>query len=95
MTTRAHKGRGAVSAPLGRFEKRPVELDPDAAHEKAAQAPQTVLRAMRAGQVISTNSSPDIPFDRSINPSRAASTVAFIAMRDLATATWIFRPVSI
>jgi DNA repair photolyase len=68
MTTRAHKGRGAVSAPLGRFERRPVELDPDAAHEKAAQAPQTVLRAMQAGQVISTNSSPDIPFDRSINP---------------------------
>lgn len=68
MTTRAHKGRGAVSAPLGRFEQRPVELDPEAAHEKAAQAPQTTLRAMKAGQIISTNSSPDVPFDRSINP---------------------------
>jgi DNA repair photolyase len=68
MTTRAHKGRGAVSTPLGRFEQRPVELDPAAAHEKAQQAPQTSLRAMQAGQIISSNSSPDVPFDRSINP---------------------------
>lgn len=68
MTTRAHKGRGAVSAPPGRFERQPVELDPEAAHENAAQTPQTILRAMQAGQVISTNSSPDVPFDRSINP---------------------------
>jgi DNA repair photolyase len=68
MTIRAHKGRGAVSAPLGRFERRPVELDPEAAHETAGQVPQTVLRAVQAGQIISTNNSPDIPFDRSINP---------------------------
>lgn len=68
MTTKAHKGRGAVSAPLGRFEHRPVELDPEAAHEKAEQTPETTLHAMRAGRVISTNDSPDVPFDQSINP---------------------------
>jgi DNA repair photolyase len=68
MTTHVHKGRGAVSAPLGRFDQRPVELEPEAAHEKAGQIPQTVLRAMRAGQIISSNNSPDVPFDRSINP---------------------------
>jgi DNA repair photolyase len=68
MTARAHKGRGAVSAPVGRFEQRPVELDAEAAHEKAEQAPQTILRAMQAGRVISTNNSPDVPFDQSINP---------------------------
>jgi len=68
MTSHAHKGRGAVSAPLGRFEQRPVELDAEAAHKKAQQAPRTTLRAMQAGRVISTNNSPDIPFDQSINP---------------------------
>lgn len=68
MTVRAHKGRGAVSAPLGRFERRPVELDAQAAREKAEQVPQTTLRAMQAGRVISSNNSPDVPFDQSINP---------------------------
>jgi len=68
MTSRAHKGRGAVSAPLGRFERRPVELDEEAAFEKAEQAPETHLHAMQAGRVISTNNSPDVPFDQSINP---------------------------
>jgi len=68
MTSHAHKGRGAVSAPLGRFEQRPVELDAEAAHKEAQQAPQTMLRAMQAGRVISTNNSPDVPFDQSINP---------------------------
>ena len=68
MTSHAHKGRGAVSAPLGRFEQRPVELDAEAAHKKSQETQQTVLRAMQAGRVISTNNSPDIPFDQSINP---------------------------
>jgi len=68
MTARAHKGRGAVSAPVGRFEQRPVELDAEAAHERAEQAQQTNLRAMQAGRVISTNNSPDVPFNQSINP---------------------------
>lgn len=68
MTSHAHKGRGAVSAPLGRFDRRPIQLDADVAHEKAEQTPQTELRAMQAGRIISTNNSPDIPFDQSINP---------------------------
>ena len=68
MTTRVHKGRGAVSAPAGRFEKRGIELDAEAAFEFAQQAPQTRLQAMRAGRIISTNNSPDVPFDQSINP---------------------------
>ena len=68
MTARAHKGRGATSAPDGRFEQRPVELDADVAHEEAQQVPETVVRSMPAGRIISTNNSPDIPFDQSINP---------------------------
>ena len=68
VTTRAHKGRGAVSAPAGRFEQRPVELDADVAFEQSQQAPETIVRSMPANSIISTNNSPDIPFDQSINP---------------------------
>ncbi len=65
---RHHKGRGAVSELDGRFVTRPVELDPEEAHARTEQAPETQLTAMRAGRIIATNSSPDIPFNRSINP---------------------------
>ena len=68
MPIRHHKGRGAVSDREGRFATRPVELDPEEAHERNQAAPATELRAMRAGRIIATNSSPDVPFDRSINP---------------------------
>jgi DNA repair photolyase len=68
MTSHAHKGRGAVNRPAGRFEQTLVKLDADADHERAARAPETVLRATMAGRIISKNSSPDIPFDQSINP---------------------------
>lgn len=68
MVSRAHKGRGAVTRPAGRFEQTLVELDAEAAHEHAEQAPETVLRATTAGRIISTNQSPDVPFDQSINP---------------------------
>ena len=62
------KGRGAVSARDGRFETRPVELDPDEEFERSRSRPATSLRSMRCGRIIATNSSPDVPFDRSINP---------------------------
>ena len=68
MTSHAHKGRGAVSRPAGRFEKTLVSFDDDINHERATRAPETVLRATMAGRIISTNNSPDIPFDQSINP---------------------------
>ncbi|MEL7185076.1 MAG: PA0069 family radical SAM protein [Pseudomonadota bacterium] len=68
MAHPAHKGRGALSAPQGRFATEATEYDDAEAHERATVAPQTELTAMRAGRIISSNSSPDIPFDRSINP---------------------------
>lgn len=63
-----HKGRGAISAPDGRFNTRPVDYDDAEAHERAQQSPATRIRSMPAGKIISTNNSPDVPFDRSINP---------------------------
>jgi DNA repair photolyase len=68
MPARHHKGRGAVSDREGRFAARPVDFDAGEAHERSLHAPDTQLRAMRSQRIIATNSSPDVPFDRSINP---------------------------
>ena len=68
MPPTVHKGRGAVSRRDGRFETRPLELDEEEAARRAGQVPDTVLTAMTAGRIISHNTSPDVPFDRSINP---------------------------
>lgn len=68
MPVRSHKGRGAVSDRDGRFVTRPVVFDAEEAHARAQMAPATRLTAMRAGRIIATNASPDVPFDRSINP---------------------------
>ena len=68
MPSATFKGRGAVSSPDNRFSSRPVELDDAEAAERARQAPATILTATSAGRIISTNDSPDVPFDRSINP---------------------------
>ncbi|HSM30917.1 MAG TPA: PA0069 family radical SAM protein [Woeseiaceae bacterium] len=68
MPARHHKGRGAVSDREGRFAARPVEFDAGEAWERSLRAPDTRLRAMRSRRIISTNTSPDVPFDRSINP---------------------------
>ena len=62
------KGRGAVSRREGRFDARPVAYTDEEAARREAAAPETVLAAMQAGTIISRNSSPDVPFDRSINP---------------------------
>ena len=68
MSLTHHKGRGAISSRPGRFETRSVEPTPEAEAEHSSSAPQTVLRPVRARRIISRNASPDIPFDRSINP---------------------------
>ena len=65
MTSRSVKNRGISGRPAGRFATRVVNadagLDPDA-------PPQTTLTPMRARDILTRNQSPDIPFDRSINP---------------------------
>ncbi|MDH4046937.1 MAG: PA0069 family radical SAM protein [Gammaproteobacteria bacterium] len=66
MPVSAYKGRGAVSRLAGRFDRRPAELLDEFAAE--LPAPETEYRAMTAKSIISSNRSPDVPFDRSINP---------------------------
>jgi len=73
---RARKGRGALSNRTGRFEPAATvafddgweSLAADAADD--APAPRTILHPDRARRIIARNDSPDVPFDRSINPYR-------------------------
>ncbi|MFW5969312.1 MAG: PA0069 family radical SAM protein [Halofilum sp. (in: g-proteobacteria)] len=67
-----HKGRGALSAPAGRFESVFTEaLDDGWGNlEEPVPAPETTIGVDRARRVIAWNESPDVPFDRSINPWR-------------------------
>jgi len=62
------KGRGAVSSPDSRFASVSVALNADEGWERAQIAPETVLKAMPTGRIVSENRSPDVPFNRSINP---------------------------
>ncbi|OFZ72180.1 MAG: DNA repair photolyase [Betaproteobacteria bacterium RBG_16_64_9] len=60
------KGRGAAGNPQGRFEilAREREQQPD----EAAQRPRTTVTLHRSRSIISRNQSPDVGFNRSINP---------------------------
>ncbi|SFL15317.1 PA0069 family radical SAM protein [Methylobacterium pseudosasicola] len=67
----ARRGRGATANPTSRYEtaKREIFQDPD--WETDAPAPlRTQVTLERAARIIARNTSPDIPFDRSINPYR-------------------------
>ncbi|HEY4339527.1 MAG TPA: PA0069 family radical SAM protein [Steroidobacteraceae bacterium] len=69
------KGRGALSNPPVRFESTSVEKTDDGwqdEEEVATSLPQIVLPD-RAKSVITTNSSPDVGFEQSINPYRGCS----------------------
>ncbi len=65
------RGRAALSNRVGRFEahERDVEWDGWDIPEDAATV-RTVVSEERPRSVITRNTSPDVPFDRSINPYR-------------------------
>ncbi|MEZ4400135.1 MAG: PA0069 family radical SAM protein [Kofleriaceae bacterium] len=69
-----HAGRGAVTNPDGRFEPLARATFDDGWGELGADdprpAPATTVTDERIQSIISTNDSPDVPFDRSINPYR-------------------------
>ena len=64
------KGRGAVASPGGRYDAWQREADDDGWWQDEAPAPVTELIVDSARSVITYNTSPDIPYDRSINPYR-------------------------
>jgi len=68
------KGRGALSNPPGRFDRQQLETVDDGWYQdEVPDNIETTLEPDRAREVISTNDSPDIPFEQSINPYRGCS----------------------
>ena len=65
------KGRGALSNPAGRFDLTQLEAVDDGWFvEESPDSIATTLEPDSARAVITTNDSPDIPFEQSINPYR-------------------------
>lgn len=70
LADRARKGRGAVGNPTGRFEPsvRVATDDGWGLGDEELAPLRTTLGVDSARRIISRNQSPDVPFDRSINP---------------------------
>lgn len=66
---RTIKGRGSASNPRVRFEARETVPDPEAADPDGPK-PRTEFFKDTSRSVIATNESPDVPFEKSINPYR-------------------------
>ena len=65
------RGRGATANPDGRYEAaRREAFDDGWDHEDAAPRLRTEVTPEHARTILTRNASPDIPFDRSINPYR-------------------------
>ncbi|MDD1619999.1 MAG: PA0069 family radical SAM protein [Methylococcaceae bacterium] len=68
----AYKGRGSISNVAGRFEKQSGHAEDDGWGSLDAELPplNTEVIVDNSRSLITYNDSPDIPFDRSINPYR-------------------------
>ena len=67
-------GRGALSNPPGRFDKQQLEqVDDGWYQDEVPDSIPTTLEPDRAREVITTNDSPDVPFEQSVNPYRGCS----------------------
>lgn len=67
---RPHQARGALSNAAGRFEKARYQVDDGWAQEAPKGTVDTTIREEVARSLVTYNRSPDLPFDRSINPYR-------------------------
>ncbi len=70
MSRHKNRGRGAVSNPTGRYEKyQHVPLDDGwEDYGNDLQTVRTTVQPEQTRTIIAANDSPDVPFDRSINP---------------------------
>ena len=65
------KGRGSISNESGRFEAQARHaIDDGWTRDEDEPSPATVLSEDTTRTIIARNTSPDVPFDRSINPYR-------------------------
>ncbi len=72
--SQSFKGRGALSNVAGRFDSTTLERTDDGWYqEEVEEAPGETVLPDRAKSVISSNDSPDVGFDLSINPYRGCS----------------------
>lgn len=78
MSGRGFAGRGAADNPKNRFER--IEVEPDLEHLDAFDdeefddsKPETVYLRDYSRSIITTNDSPDVGFDASVNPYRGCS----------------------
>lgn len=68
------KGRGATSNPKGRFDALTIAPADDGWYQhEVIEAPSETVLPDRARSVITTNDSPDVGFEQSINPYRGCS----------------------
>src|SRR6266536_4803464 len=63
------RSRGAAENPPNRFEKISLERDPDW-NDSDEPAPQTQFFKDHSDSIITTNDSPDVGFEASVNPYR-------------------------
>ncbi len=72
LSPRPRKGRGSVSNAAGRFEAHTSHAMDDGwgSADQPAPALRTTLTPDASRTVIARNTSPDVPFDRSLNPYR-------------------------
>ena len=72
MAVNSIKGRGALSNSAGRFESvdRVAMDDGWDLEDLPPASPNTTVTEDKSKTVISTNTSPDVPFDQSVNPYR-------------------------
>ena len=70
VAAEGRRGRGATANPDGRFEATRREAFDDGWHPDAVAPRRTEVTVERARTLITRNDSPDISFDRSINPYR-------------------------
>lgn len=64
------KGRGTAANPKGRFEAHSIHQVDDGWDAPIDPVVRTDVRIERPRKVITRNTSPDVPFDRSVNPYR-------------------------
>lgn len=95
MTTRdtqATHGRGATANPPNRFDRLHLAVEPEADAGTEPRAIATEYFRDTSKSIISRNSSPDIPFETSLNPYRGCEHGCIYCYARPTNDTWACRP---
>ena len=96
LAAKLARGRGARSNASGRYEALSRQLVDDGWESLEELPPfKTTVTLEHPKTILTRNSSPDISFDRLINPIAAASMAAAIATPGPPTPIWACPPASI